>query len=214
MEFAKSVYGNGVQLPVFEIEDELKQAAAPGGRLLLKAPTGSGKSTAVPGMMRDAGVEGRILVIEPRRMAARMLAGWVARQRGGAVGGEVGYSVRFDRRYGRDTRIVYLTDGVFQRWLQDHSDLPGVDAVIFDEFHERRLAMDVALGRCLDLQEGSRPDLRVVVMSATLETQGLGDFLEARSGPGRLTLLEAGGRTYPVEVHYRAAKAPGGRSRG
>ncbi|MFC7335679.1 ATP-dependent helicase HrpB [Haloferula chungangensis] len=190
-----------VRLPVHEIEEDLRAAvASEGARVLLKAPTGSGKSTAVPGMLRDAGLEGRILVIEPRRMAARMLAGWVARQRGGTVGAEVGYAVRFDSRYGRETKVIYLTDGLFQRWLQDDPELSGVSAVVFDEFHERRLAVDVALGRCLDLQESARPDLRVVVMSATLETGGLAKFLEPA------VLLEAGGRTFPVEISYRASK--------
>jgi len=166
-------------------------------RVLLKAPTGSGKSTAVPGMLMDAGITGRILVIEPRRMAARLLAGWVAKLRGASLGGEVGYAVRFDTKYGRDTRLIYMTDGVFQRWLQEDSDLKGVGAVVFDEFHERRLAVDVALGRCLDLQESQRPDLRVLVMSATLETRGLADFL----APAKM--LEAGGRTFPIEIAYR-----------
>ena len=199
-----------MKLPVCEIEGELVGAAREAGaRVLLKAPTGSGKSTAVPGMLLDAGLEGRVVVIEPRRMAARLLAGWVAKQRGGAVDGEVGYSVRFDSRYGKETRIVYVTDGVFQRWLQDDPELTGVAAVVFDEFHERRLAVDVALGRCLELQEARRPDLRVVVMSATLETAGLVEFLgEGKDeAAGRPALLEAGGRTYPVEVAYRPGRA-------
>lgn len=192
-------YARGVRLPVHEIEGDLKAAVADGNRdrVLLKAPTGSGKSTAVPGMLMDAGIEGRILVIEPRRMAARLLAGWVAKLRGSSLGGEVGYAVRFDTKYGRDTRLIYLTDGVFQRWMQEDPTLAGVGAVVFDEFHERRLAVDVALGRCLDLQEQARPDLRVLVMSATLETRGLADFL----APAKM--LEAGGRTFPIEVAYR-----------
>jgi ATP-dependent helicase HrpB len=192
-------YRRGVRLPVHEIEADLKAAVARGerDRVLLKAPTGSGKSTAVPGMLMDAGIAGKILVIEPRRMAARLLAGWVAKLRAARLGGEVGYAVRFDTNYGRDTRLLYLTDGVFQRWLQDDPGLEEVGAVVFDEFHERRLAVDVALGRCLDLQERARPDLRVLVMSATLETRGLADFL----APAQT--LEAGGRTFPIEVAYR-----------
>jgi len=194
----------GVSLPVFEIESALRAAVAvpERARVLLKAPTGSGKSTAVPGMLADAGVRGRILVIEPRRMAARLLAGWVAKLRGTSLGAGVGYSVRFDSRYGRDTQIVYLTDGVFQRWLQEDPALEGVGAVIFDEFHERRLAVDVALARCLDLQDGARPDLKVIVMSATLETAGLADYLAP------VSLLEAGGRTFPVEQLWRPERAP------
>lgn len=193
-----------VQLPVFEIADDLRAAVARGdrSRVLLKAPTGSGKSTSVPGMLVDAGISGTILVIEPRRMAARLLAGWVAKQRGATLGREVGYAVRFDSRYGNDTRILYLTDGVFQRWIQDDPELHGVGAVVFDEFHERRLAVDVALARCLDLQDGPRPDLRVIVMSATLETAGLAGFLTPAVS------LEAGGRTYPVDVLYRPDRAP------
>ena len=194
-----SRYRRCVRLPVHEIEEDLKAAVASGrqDRVLLKAPTGSGKSTAVPGMLMDAGISGRILVIEPRRMAARLLAGWVAKLRGSPLGGEVGYAVRFDTKYGRDTRLIYLTDGVFQRWLQEDPELKGVGAVVFDEFHERRLAVDVALGRCLDLQESARPDLRIMVMSATLETRGLADYLAP------VKMLEAGGRTFPIEVAYR-----------
>ncbi len=188
-----------MHLPVFEIADDLRAAVAAGlrSRVLLKAPTGSGKSTTVPGMLLDAGIPGMILVIQPRRMAARLLAGWVAKQRGATLGREVGYAVRFDAKYRDDTRMLYLTDGVFQRWIQDDPELHGVGAVIFDEFHERRLAVDIALARCLDLQDGPRPDLRVVVMSATLETAGLADFLAP------VTALEAGGRQFPVEILYR-----------
>ncbi len=177
-------------------------------RVLLKAPTGSGKSTSVPGILADGGISGRILVIEPRRMAARLLAGWVAKQRNSAVGNEVGYAVRYDTKYRADTRIIYLTDGVFQRWLQDDPSLAGVGAVVFDEFHERRLAVDIALARCLELQENSRPELRVVVMSATLETAGLADYLAPA------VTLEAGGRTYPVEIFYRADRPPANDRRG
>ncbi|MCX6865867.1 MAG: DEAD/DEAH box helicase [Verrucomicrobia bacterium] len=119
-----------MQLPVHEIAAELRAAVAAGdrSRLLLKAPTGSGKSTAVPGMLIDAGISGMILVIQPRRMAARLLAGWVAKQRGATLGREVGYAVRFDANYRDDTRLLYLTDGVFQRWIHDDPELHGVGA--------------------------------------------------------------------------------------
>ncbi len=193
-----------VLLPIFEIADEIKACVCAGerARILLKAPTGSGKSTEVPGMLVDAGIPGMIIVIEPRRMAARLLAGWVAKERKATLGREVGYAVRFDSRYGRETKILYLTDGVFQRWIQDDPELEGVGAVVFDEFHERRLAVDIALGRCLDLQDGARSDLRLVVMSATLETAGLANFLAP------VVSLEAGGRTYPVEVVHRPDRPP------
>jgi ATP-dependent helicase HrpB len=198
-----------VRLPVHEIEDGLLGAFRAGGgpvRVLLRAPTGSGKSTAVPPMLVDAGVAGgRVLVVEPRRMAARMLARWVSRQRGGSVGGEIGHAVRFDTRYGKATKVVYVTDGVFQRWMQEEPELGGVGTVVFDEFHERRLAGDVGLARCLELQEGRRTDLRVVVMSATLELAGLEEYLSAGVRPA--TVLEAGGRLHPVEIEWRAARA-------
>ena len=120
-----------MQLPVLEIAAELRTAvtADDRSRVLLKAPTGSGKSTSVPGMLLDAGISGMILVIQPRRMAARLLAGWVAKQRGATLGHEVGYAVRFDARYRDDTRLLYLTDGVFQRWIQDDPELQGLSLI-------------------------------------------------------------------------------------
>jgi len=193
-----------VPLPIDDIADALRdsiRSGISGARVLLKAPTGSGKSTAVPGIVADAIGQGMVVVIEPRRMAARLLAGWVARLRKARLGEEVGYAVRFDSRYHRDSRIVFVTDGVFQRWLQDEPGLPGVSAVVFDEFHERRLAMDVALGRCLGLQDDTRPDLRVIVMSATLETAGLAEFLAP------VASLETSGRSHPVDVLHRAPAA-------
>ncbi len=196
-------------LPVHEIAQELKSSMASAGaaRVLLKAPTGSGKSTEVPGLLLEAGVEGMVLVIEPRRMAARLLAGWVAKQSGSRLGDQVGYAVRYDSRYCDSTRILYLTDGVFQRWIQDDPELKGVGAVIFDEFHERRLAVDFALGRCLDLQQQQRPDLKLVVMSATLDTGGLEQYLQP------VITLKAGGRTHPVEIiHFNEAVSTRDRS--
>lgn len=192
-------------LPIHEIAVDLKKAAAipVKSRILLTAPTGSGKSTEVPGMLADLPeIEGRVIVIEPRRMAARLLAGFVAKNRKTNLGQEVGYAVRFDTKYSDKTKILYLTDGVFQRILHENPTLDGISAVIFDEFHERRLAVDIALGRCLDLQENNRPDLRVVVMSATLETGSLADYMAP------VKSLEAGGRTFPVEILHRPHRLP------
>ncbi|MDB4319451.1 helicase-related protein [bacterium] len=180
-----------------EVEQEIRAAMqAQSGRLLLKAPTGSGKSTTVPPMVRGE-VNGRVLVIQPRRMAARLLAEYVAKCEGTRCGGGVGYAVRFESRFGRETEIIYMTDGVLQRMLLDDPELEGVGAVIFDEFHERHLSSDLALGRVLDLQESLRPDLRVVVMSATLEIGGLKGFLEP------CDVVEAGGRLFPVEISHK-----------
>ena len=190
-----------MSLPVLEVKDGLLAAFGEGGlgRVLLKAPTGSGKSTVVPKLLlEEAGFEGRIVVVQPRRIAARMLAEYVASLVGSRVGEAVGYSVRFEKVYGAKTRLVYVTDGVLQRWLAENPELPGVSCVLFDEFHERRLASDLALGRVLDLQE-RRPELRVGVMSATLELQGLEDYLAP------CELLESQGRRYPVEVSYAGA---------
>lgn len=198
-----------INLPVNSLRNELLEAVALSGRLLLRAPTGSGKSTCVPPMLLDGGsVEGLIVVVQPRRIAARMLARRVAQVRGSRPGGEIGHVVRFENSMGKETRIVYVTDGVLQRWLQENPELPDVEAVIFDEFHERRIASDVALARCLDLQDSSRPELKVIVMSATLEVAGLKDYLEP------CEVLEAEGRAFPVEISYRGSAAPSPSGRG
>ncbi|MDA7888471.1 ATP-dependent helicase HrpB [Akkermansiaceae bacterium] len=183
-----------------QVEEEIRVSMrGEQGRLLLKAPTGSGKSTTVPSMIR-AEVVGRVIVVQPRRMAARLLAEFVARQVGTPLGKGVGYAVRFESRFGAETEILYVTDGVLQRMLLDDPELNGIGAVIFDEFHERRLSSDLSLGRVLDLQESIRPDLRVVVMSATLEIGGLKEYLMP------CDLVEAGGRLFPVEIEHRGER--------
>ena len=152
------------ELPIQSLRAEIGQAGKNLGRLLLRAPTGSGKSTCVPTMLLDAQVEGLIVVVQPRRIAARLLARHVAHLSEGRLGGEVAHVVRFENTMSKDTRIVYVTDGVLQRWLQEDETLPNVGAVIFDEFHERRIASDVALARCLNLQDGLRSDLKVCLL--------------------------------------------------
>lgn len=151
--------------------------------------------------------KGVILVIQPRRMAARLLAGRVAQLLHTPLGEEVGYAVRFEKKYNRNTRILFITDGVLERRLLDDPELSGVSAVIFDEFHERRLAGDLCLARILTLQKEKRPDLALIVMSATLEVQGLEDYLSPCS------LLEAEGKLYPVE-HISAPPKPVSDGRG
>lgn len=191
-------------LPIEEIRSDLLEALhAPSPRILLKAPTGSGKSTGVPPMMDDAGLgeRGLIVVVQPRRMAARLLARYVARMRGCELGQEVGYVVRFERHISARSRIVYVTDGMLERWLTERPSLDGISAVVFDEFHERSLSGDLSLGRVLDLQDSIRPDLTVVVMSATLEIVGLREYMG-----DRCRVLEAQGRQFPVEVFYRAPR--------
>jgi len=188
-----------MELPIQKVREQVLTDFELGKpwRMLVSAPTGSGKSTGLPSMLLERAVEGMIVVVQPRRLAARMLAKRVAELRGAALGSEVGYVVRYDHKMTKQTKIVYVTDGILQRWLRENPSLRGIDAVIFDEFHERRIAMDVALADCLDLQEAERPELKVVVMSATLEVVGLEEYLS----PCRR--IEAGGRAFPVEIEYQ-----------
>jgi ATP-dependent helicase HrpB len=194
------------QLPIYDIGDRIVEAVTAEPRLILRAPTGSGKSTQVPQMILDRVVPegGQIVVLQPRRMAARMLAARVAHERGEALGRTVGYQVRMEGKSSAQTRILYVTEGILLRRMIGDPELRGVAAVVFDEFHERHLYGDITLARTLDLQLSVRPDLKVVVMSATLE---LGD-LEAYLAP--CSVLESAGRTFPVAIEY-LERSPGDR---
>ena len=167
-------------------------------RLVLRAAPGAGKTTRVPAALLDAGLAGdrHVLVLEPRRIAARAAAAFVARERGGALGDEVGYRVRFDERGGPRTRLWFVTEGVFGRLLTADPFLERVGVVVLDEFHERHLQGDVALAVVRELQETVRPDLRLTVMSATLETDALARAL------GDAAVLTAEGRAFPVTIEY------------
>ncbi|MHB0996643.1 MAG: ATP-dependent helicase HrpB [Elusimicrobiales bacterium] len=193
-------------LPIQQNAEQIVKAAAKGRRLIISSPPGSGKSTKVPQILLDsAGLKGRIAVLQPRRLAARMLADRVARERGGAAGGEVGYRVRFEDRTGPKTRIVFETEGILLRELVSDPLLKKYSAIILDEFHERHLHGDITLAACLALQAGPRPDLLVVVMSATLDEKALAAYL----APCETVL--ARGRAHPVTVAYCApetAKLP------
>jgi ATP-dependent helicase HrpB len=168
-------------------------------RLILQSPTGSGKSTQVPQMLLDRGVlgdEGEVVVLQPRRLATRMLAARVAAERNGKLGEEVGYQIRFDNITSRKTRIRFVTEGVLLRQMLNDPMLRGTSAIIFDEFHERHLYGDITLARALHLQETLRPDLKLIVMSATLDSGQLEKYLDP------CILLESSGRTFPVEIDY------------
>ena len=185
-------------LPIFELEPALVAALKRSNRLILQAPTGSGKSTQVPQMILDYGLagEGQIVVLQPRRLPTRMLAARVAQERGAELGREVGYQIRLDNVTSDRTRIRFVTEGILLRQMVSDPDLEGVDVIIFDEFHERHLYGDIALARAVEIQQAHRPDLKLVVMSATLDT----DLLQAYLSP--CELLTSAGRTFPVEIEY------------
>jgi len=187
------------QLPIWSLHESIVKALRGHGRLVLVAATGSGKTTQVPQMLLDAGVAGgkRIVVLQPRRVAARTVASRVAWERGGKLGGEVGYQVRFEDHIAQDTRLCFVTEGILLRWLQDDRTLSDVGIVVFDEFHERNLLSDVALALVKELRRTFRPDLGIVVMSATLEAEPVAQYLGTE-----VPILASEGRTYPVEVRW------------
>ncbi|MEP7248212.1 MAG: ATP-dependent helicase HrpB [Spartobacteria bacterium] len=185
-------------LPIYELEDELVRALTAQPRLILQAPTGSGKSTQVPQILLDRGLlgEGEVVVLQPRRLATRLLASRVAAERKVRLGDEVGYQIRFEKIASKKTRIRFVTEGILLRQLLQDPELRGVAAILFDEFHERHLYGDITLARALQLQETTRPDLQLVVMSATLES----DKLEKYLAP--CPTLTSSGRMHPVVVAY------------
>lgn len=166
-------------------------------RILIEAPTGSGKSTQVPQMLVDSGqIAGQVVILQPRRLAARMLASRVAWERDGRLGDEVGYQIRLDDCSSYGTRIKFVTEGVLLRQLLGNPMLAGVGVVILDEFHERHLHGDIALGRLLQLQREQRPDLLLIVMSATLDAARLEPLMDP------CCRLKSEGRMFPVEERY------------
>jgi len=196
---------NHPAFPIDPLLPAIRDSLAAHPRLVLEAPPGAGKTTRVPPALLDAPWLGgqRILMLEPRRVAARAAAGFMASERGEAVGETVGYRIRFENRTSPRTRIEVVTEGILARMIQDDPMLEGVGAILFDEFHERHLSADLALALGLDVQASLREDLRIVVMSATLEGERLTRFLDAPR-------LSADGRSYPVAVsHYPARREEG-----
>ena len=188
-------------LPIEPLLPALGQALRDAGRAVLQAPPGAGKTTRVPLYLLDAGlVEGRILLLEPRRVAARAAAERLAAGLGEAVGRSVGYRMRGDSVAG--ARIEVVTEGVLTRMLQAAPDLPGVGCVIFDEFHERALQGDLGLALALEARAALRPELLLLVMSATLDAAPVAALM------GDAPVLTAEGRAWPVDTRWLETPPP------
>jgi ATP-dependent helicase HrpB len=185
-------------LPIFELEQSLVAKLNAHSRLIIQAPTGSGKSTQVPQILLDHGLlgDGQVVILQPRRLATRLLAARVASERNGRLGDEVGYQIRFENVTSQRTRIRFVTEGILLRQLIQDPELRGVAAILFDEFHERHLYGDITLARAVQLQATSRPDLKLAVMSATLDADLLQEYLEP------CDVLSSSGRAYPVAIEY------------
>ena len=185
-------------LPIYELEQAIVRSLGEQPRLILQAPTGSGKSTQVPQILLEHGLLGdrEVVILQPRRLAARLLASRVATERKGRLGDEVGYQIRFENVVSKRTRIRFVTEGILLRQLIRDPELRDVAAILFDEFHERHLYGDITLARALRLQETTRPDLKIVVMSATIEAAALEKFLHPAE------LLTSSGRQHPVTIEY------------
>ncbi|MBW8781396.1 MAG: ATP-dependent helicase HrpB [Verrucomicrobia bacterium] len=186
------------ELPIYELEAAITGSLRAQGRLIVQAPTGSGKSTQLPQMLRRHGFleRGEVVVLQPRRLAARMLAKRVAEEAGCALGDEVGYQIRLESRVSAKTKIRFVTEGILLRQMSFDATLRGVSALVFDEFHERHLYGDISLARAVQIQQTTRPDLKIVVMSATLDALVLKEYLAP------CEVLTSQGRSYPVAVEY------------
>ena len=187
--------------PITPLLPDIVASLAERPRLVLEAPPGAGKTTQVPLALLDAGwlAGARIVVLEPRRIAARAAAAFMAAQLGEQVGETVGYRIRFESRVGPRTRIEVVTEGVLGRMIQDDPSLDGIGAILFDEFHERHLAGDLGAALALDVQASLRPDLRLLVMSATLDGERIARWLDAPR-------ISSPGRSFPVSIAYPPAR--------
>ena len=196
----------GGDLPIDAVLGQLVDLLERGRRAVVAAEPGSGKTTRVPLAIADA-FPGRVLVLEPRRVAARSMAGYLARTRGEAVGASIGLTTRDERKVSEATRVEFVTEGVLTRRLQRDPQLRGVTTVVFDEFHERSLAADVGLALSLDVAAGLREDLRIVVMSATLDHDAVATLLDGAP------VVRAAGRSFEVETLYRPVPSAGPQAR-
>ena len=193
----QEIITNNNLLPASLIANDVNETLADNQSLVVTAPPGAGKSTLLPltilaGLNNDGG---KILMLEPRRLAARQIAERMAQMLGEEVGKTVGYRIRFENKVSKQTRIEVLTEGILTRMLVDDATLEGVSVVIFDEFHERSINSDLALALTRQAQEIIRPDLKIVIMSATIDASNICAALKA-------PLIESEGRMFPVEINY------------
>lgn len=187
--------------PITPLLPEISASLAAHPRLVLEAPPGAGKTTQVPlALLGQPWLgDGKILMLEPRRIAARAAAQFMAQQRGEEIGQTVGYRIRFESKVSKATRVEVVTEGILTRLIQDDPELTGIGAIVFDEFHERHLAGDLGAALALDVQGTLRPDLRMVVMSATLDGERIAQWLDAPR-------ISSPGRSFPVQVAYPPAR--------
>jgi len=184
-------------LPIDDVLPALLSALASGTRAVLQAPPGAGKTTRVPLALLEAGLyTGKLLMLEPRRLAARAAAERMAETLGEPVGGRVGYRIRGEAKSGKATRIEVVTEGILTRMVQSDPELSGIGAILFDEFHERSIHADLGLALSLEVAEALRPDLRLLVMSATLDAAPVAALL------GDAPLITSQGRAFPVDTRY------------
>jgi ATP-dependent helicase HrpB len=197
---------NMIPLPIDSVLPELIARLGESRNAVLVAPPGAGKTTRVPPAILRAKLlsseHPNLVMLQPRRVAARTVAERIADENGWELGREVGYHVRFDRKLGRDTRLRVLTEGILTRQLLDDPFLEGVGAVLLDEFHERSLFTDLAIALLREVQQTVRPDLILLVMSATLAAEPVAKYL------GDCPIVRAQGRTFPVEISYEPDTAP------
>ena len=200
-----ALWMNPRALPIYELESAVVASLRTQGRLIVQAPTGSGKSTQIPQMLLRHGVldalggravKGEVVVLQPRRLAARMLAKRVAEEVGTNLGEVVGYQIRLESRVSERTRIRFVTEGILLRQMSFDATLRGISAIVFDEFHERHLYGDISLARAVQIQQSTRPDLKIIVMSATLDAGILKNYLAPSD------VLVSQGRSFPVRIEY------------
>ncbi|WP_375260171.1 DEAD/DEAH box helicase, partial [Citreimonas sp.] len=193
-----------MRLPIDDALPALLDALRTRGRAVLQAPPGAGKTTRVPLAMLDAGLTpGRIVMLEPRRIAARTAAARMAETLGEAPGQTVGYRIRGESKVSKATRIEVVTEGILTRMIQSDPDLPGIGAVIFDEFHERSLNADLGLALCLEIAGALRDELLLLAMSATLDAEPVGALMDA-------PVVTSEGRAFPVDTRWLDRPVPKG----